>query len=102
MDVIWVAVEALPVNGPVKDAAVILPVLVRMFVDGTYDSELACVFRAVAVPPVTVFVNRRRCVRDVAVLLTVTPPTPAGPRGTTNDNTGAAGLVTSIVAEQVG
>jgi hypothetical protein len=103
VDVIWVAVDALPVNGPVKDAAVMLPVLVRMLVDGTYASELACVFRAVAVPPFAVFVNRMRWPRDVAVLLIVTPElTPAGPLGTTNDNTGAAGLVTSIVAEHVG
>jgi hypothetical protein len=103
VDVTWVAVEALPVNGPVNDAAVMLPVLVRMFVDGTYDSDVACVPSAVAVPPVAVLVNRRRCPRDVVVLLTATPdPTPAGPRGTTSDNTGAAGSVTSIVAEQVG
>jgi hypothetical protein len=32
--VIWVAVDALPVSGPVKDAAVMLPVLVKTLVDG--------------------------------------------------------------------
>jgi hypothetical protein len=100
--VIWVAVDALPVNGPVKDAAVMLPVLVRMLVDGTYASELACVFRAVAVPPFAVLVNRMRWPSDVAVLLIITPPTPAGPLGTTSESTGAAGTVTSIVAEHVG
>ena len=103
VDVIWVAVDALPVNGPVKDAAVMLPVLVRTLVDGTYDSDVACVFRDVAVPPFAVFVNRMRWPSDVAVLLIVTPELiPAGPRGTTSDNTGAAGTVTSIVAEHVG
>jgi hypothetical protein len=100
---IWVADDALPVSGPVNDAAVMLPVLVKILVDGTYDNDVACVFSAVAVPPVAVFVNRMRCVVADVELLIVTPELiPAGPLGTTSDRIGAAGLVTSIVAEQVG
>ena len=101
--VICVADVALPDIGPVNDAAVMLPVLVKILVDGTYDNDVACVFSAVAVPPVAVFVNRMRCVVADVELLIVTPELmPAGPLGTTSDRIGAAGLVTSIVAEHVG
>ena len=100
---ICVADVALPDIGPVNDAAVMLPVLVKMLVDGTYDIDVACVFSEVAVPPFAVFVNKRRCVVADPVLLIVTPELiPAGPLGTTSDRIGAAGLVTSIVAEHVG
>ena len=102
MVVICVADVALPDIGPVNDAAVMLPVLVKMLVDGTYDIDVACVFSEVAVPPFAVFVNRMRCVVADPVLLIVTPPVPAGPRGTTSDRIGASGSVTSIVAEHVG
>jgi hypothetical protein len=43
---IWVAEDALPVIGPVNDAAVMLPVLVKILEDGTYDIDVACVFSA--------------------------------------------------------
>jgi hypothetical protein len=56
-----------------------------------------------AVPPFAVFVNKMRCVVADVELLIVTPELiPAGPLGTTSDRIGAAGLVTSIVAEHVG
>ena len=60
-------------------------------------------FRVVAVPPFAVAVNKILCADVLPVLAIVTPELmPAGPRGTTNDSTGAAGSVTSTVAEHVG
>ena len=103
MLVTWVAVDALPVSGPINDVAVMLPVLVRFCVLGLKLRPVECVFSVVAVPPVVVLLNRTRCAAVDEVLETVTPePVPAGPRGTTRDSTGATGFVESIVAEHVG